>query len=229
MTGNRMNLSAQPGLSFYADAGKNNISDGLYVRSVFLGNYSSGKNHLETGIQNNLINGNNIILSGYRFNGSRDFKIKNSLFQVQAFLIWTASGKILQETNYGFSVSLMHKHFEVLTGTNFRTYSFRRKAIGDYDIEKDAAKIHENFNLIYSFSFNLKPLGYNWNAGLSLTNIDYFLINQETNPYVNLHGSYKVNSRACLFTELWYKNAGSFNMSTNYFGFVIRGGIKWNF
>ena len=35
-------------------------------------------------------------------------------------------------------------------GTSFRTYSFRKKAIDDYNIENGETKIHENFNLIYS-------------------------------------------------------------------------------
>ena len=224
-----MNVAAQPGLTFYTDAGKNTISDGLFIRSAFLGNYWSGKNQLKAGLQTNLINSNNIVLSGYCINGSRDFKIKRTLLEVQGFWLWTASSKILQETNYGITVSMKQKHFEVLIGTNFRTYSFRKKAIEEYKIEKDARKIHENLNLMYSFSYNLKPSDYRWNAGLTLTNLDYFLINQETNPYLNLHGSYKVSSPVSLFAEAWYKNAGSLNLSTNYFGFVIRGGLKWNF
>ena len=65
ITVNRMNLSAQPGLTVYADAGENTISDGLYIRSALLGHYRFGKNRLETGVQSNLINGNDIVLSGY--------------------------------------------------------------------------------------------------------------------------------------------------------------------
>jgi hypothetical protein len=224
-----INVSAQPGLTIYSDAGKNTISDGLFVRSAFLGNYSSGKSRLRGGFQTNLVNGNNVVLSGYFFNGSREFRLKSTALELNGFWLWTASSEILQETNYGCFLSMSQKHFEMKIGTNFRTYSFRRKAIGHYNIEEEATKIHENLNLMYSFSFNLKPSDYKWNAGLAVTNIDYFLINQETNPYVNLHGSYKVSSPVFLFAEAWYKNAGSLNMSTNYFGFVIRGGIKWNF
>ena len=224
-----MNVAAQPGFTLYADAGKNTISDGLFIRSALLGHYRSGKNQLEAGLQTNLYNGNNIVLSGYRINGSREFKIKNTLLVLNGFWLWTASTGLLQETNYGCSIAMKLKHFEMQIGTNFRTYSFRRKAIEDYNIDRDAEKIHENFNLMYSFSYNIKPSDSRWNTGLTVTNVDYFLINQETNPYVNLHGSYKVSSPVCLFAEAWYKNAGSFNMSTNYFGFVIRGGVKWNF
>ncbi len=96
-----MNLSAQPGLTLYADAGKNTISDGLFIRSALLGHYRSGKNQLEAGLQTNLYNGNNIVLSGYRINGSREFKIKNTLLELNGFWLWTASSELLQETNYG--------------------------------------------------------------------------------------------------------------------------------
>jgi hypothetical protein len=194
-----------------------------------LGHYRSGKNQLEAGVQTNLINGNNIVFSGYCINGSRKFSIKNTILELNGFWLWKASSKLLQESDYGCFVSMKQKHIEILLGTNFRTYGFRSMAIEEYNIEKDATKIHENFNLMYSFSYNLKPLDSRWNAGLTLTNTDYFLINQETNPYRNLHSSYHVSSPVCLFAEAWYKNAGSLNMNTNYFGFVIRGGVKWNF
>jgi hypothetical protein len=225
----RMNLSAQPGLSAYIDAGENTVSDGLFIRSALLGHYRSGKNQLEAGVQTNLINGNNIVLSGYCINGSREFRIKNTILELNGFWLWSASSELLKETNYGCFISMKQKHFEVLLGTNFRTYSFRRKAMLEFPISEDHSKIHENFNLMYSFSYNLKPYDSRWNAGLTLTNTDYFFINQETNPYINLHGSYNVSSPVRLFAEVWYKNAGSLNMSTNYFGFVIRGGVKWNF
>jgi hypothetical protein len=221
-------LSAQAGLTGYADAGKNTISD-FYVRSALFGHYRSGNNFLEAGVQTNLYNGNKIVLSGYRFNGSRNFNIKNTQFEVRGFWLWTASSEILKEINYGFALAVKPKHLELLVGTNFRTYSFRKKAMEIYPINEDASKIHEYFNLMYSISYNLKPSDFRWNAGLTVTNIDYFLINQETNPYLNLHGSFKVSSPVCLFAEAWYKNAGTLNTNTNYFGFVIRGGVKWNF
>lgn len=224
----RIDLCAQPGLSTYADAGKNTISD-LYLRASLFGCYRSGKNLLEAGVQTNLINGNNIILSGFRINGSRDFKIKNTHFEIRGFWFWTASSEILKEINFGCSALMKQKHLEMMIGTNIRTYSFRKKAIEIYDIEKDASKIHENFNLMYSISYNLKPADFKWNAGVALTNADNFLINQETNPYLNIHGSFKISSPVSLFAEAWYKNTGLLNTSTNYFGFVIRGGVSWNF
>ncbi len=222
-------VAAQPSLTIYADAAKNSVSDGLFIRSAFLGYYKAGNYQLKAGLQTNLVNANNITLSGYRIDGSRAFEIKNTRLGIHGFFLWTSATTILQETNYGCAFTMNRPHFDMLIGTNFRTYSFKRNALKDYGIENDEPKIHENFNLMYSFSYNLKPSDCKWNAGVTLTNIDNFMINQETNPYVNLKGFYKLSSAVCLFAEGWYKNAGVANICSNYFGFVIRGGVKWNF
>jgi hypothetical protein len=226
---NLMNGSAQPVLTIYGDARKNICSDDLLIRSALLGNYSFGNYHLKAGLQTNLIKDNNIFFSGYRFDGSRDFKIKNILLELNGFGLWTAASEILQEINYGCYIEMTTRHFEIQLGTNFRTYSFRNKAFRMYEIENVETKIHENFNLMYSFSYYLKPLNHKWNAGITLTNTDYFMINQETNPYVNLKGYFKIIKPVCLFAEAWYKDAGILNLNVNYFGFLIRGGIVWNF
>ena len=224
-----VNVFAQSGLTIYADVAKNSVSDGLFIRSAILGYYISGNYQLKAGIQTNLVNGNNVVVSGYRFEGSREFKIKNTLLGIHGFFLWTSATRILQETNYGCAFTINRPHFDLLIGTNFRTYSFKRNALKDYGIGNDETKIHENLNLMYSFSYNLKPSDNRWNAGVALTNVDYFMINQETNPYVNLKGYYKLSSPVCLFAEGWYKNAGVTNIFSNYFGFVIRGGVQWNF
>jgi hypothetical protein len=227
ITINRMNVSAQTGLTIYGDALKNIISEKSGIRSAVLGTFKYGRNQLDAGFQTNLINRNNTLLSGFYVNGSREFKIRNIPFTLNGFWLWIAPSQILKETDYGCSILMKQDHFEVKVGTNFRTYSFRKQAIDDYDINKEASKLHENFNLLYSFSYNLRPKASRWNTGLSITNSDYFLINQETNPYMNVHFSYKVSSPVCLFAEAWYKTAGAINMSINYFGYTLRVGMIW--
>jgi hypothetical protein len=165
--------------------------------------------------------------SHYSINGSREFRIKNFPLSVNGFWLWIAPSEILKETDYGCFISMKQKHFEMKIGTSFRTYGFRKKTIEDFPIENGETKIHEKFNTIYSFAYNLRPSYSRWNTGVTLTNIDYFLINQETNPYLNLHMSYKVSSPVKLFAEVWYKNAGFLNMSSNYFGYAIKIGLIW--
>lgn len=223
-----LSVDAQPVVTVYSDAGKNAYSDALFIRSAFLGNYRLGDYYIKAAIQTNLINDNDITMSGYRIEGSKEFKLKNTLFTVNGFGLWTSYSGILKETNYGCLLALKSGHFDVQLGTNFRTYSFRKDALKSLEIENVETEIHENFNLMYSFGYNLKPANHRWNAGLSITNIDIFMINQETNPFVNVKGFFKVSSPVHLFTEVWYKTSGTLNISSNYFGYLIRGGIIWN-
>jgi len=166
-------------------------------------------------------------MSGYLADGSREFRYKTFLLTINGFWLWIAPSQIMKETDYGCFVSMKLEHFEIKIGTSFRTYSFRKKAIDDYSIENGDTKIHESFNMIYSFVYNVRPSLNRWNAGVTLTNNDYFLINQETNPYMNVHFTYKVSSPVCLFAEAWYKNAGFLNMSINYFGYAVKVGLIW--
>jgi hypothetical protein len=222
-----MNLSAQPSLTIYADASKNILSEATTLRSVIIGAYQFGNSQVEAAFRTNLTNGNNTVMSGYFINGSREFRIKNFPFSVNGFWLWIAPSAILKETDYGCFISMKQEHFEMKLGTNFRTYSLRKKAIDEYNIENGETKIHENFNMMYYLTCNLRPSRSRWNVGLTLTDMDYFLINQETNPYMNVHFSYRVSSPVCLFAEAWYKNAGFLNMSSNYFGYAIKIGLTW--
>ena len=54
---------------------------------------------------------------------------------------------------------------------------------------------------MYRLSYYLKPADDKWNVCLSVTNIDYFVINQETNPVLNLSGLYKIKfTSKCLLS-----------------------------
>jgi hypothetical protein len=226
---NFFRLLAQPGLTAFTDFGESNVSRGLYVRSAINGHYTFGKNSVETGalfyLKNNIING----LSAYDLNVSRNLVIKGRTFQVNGFCLLTNFSEILRETNFGSTLKMRHNHFEIAIGTNFRTYAFSNKAIKEYGIDKNASKIHEKFNFMYSFAYYLKPTDNKWNVGLSMTNIDYFIINQETNPTFNLLGSYKLYKPVSAFMQVCYKRAGAMNLAVNYFGYFIRTGITWAF
>jgi hypothetical protein len=222
-------LTAQPGIRFYADAGKNNVSDGLFITSSAFGSYEFGKNRVEAGIQLDLKSNDHPLFSGYTVNASREQLIKGSLLSLQGFCTWTNYSEILRETNCGALFSMRHKRFELAVGTNFRTYAFNAGAVKEYDIDKAAVRFHENFNLMYSLSYYVKPTDDNWNAGLSVTNFDSFVINQGVNPALRLRGLYKPGSQVCLYAEAWYFTAGLLNMSMNHFGLLFKTGLSWNF
>ena len=222
-----INLLAQPRVTAYIDLGQTSVSNGLFIKTAGLAHYKFGKNIVETGFQLDFKSNNKNTFSGYNIKASRELRIKDFPFEVQGFYIWTPFSDILRETNWGVVLNMKRDHFVMRIGTNFRTFAFTQKAINHYDIET-SSKIHENWNLIYSFGYYIKSLDNNWNIGLSVTNIDYFIINQETNPVFYLRALYTLNSPISLFAESWYKSAGAFNLSVNYFGFFFRTGILWD-
>jgi len=221
------NLIAQPQASAYTDMGKTSVSDGFYIKTAGLAHYQFGKNRVETGFQLDLKSNSENVFSGYNIKASREVQIKNFSFEVQGFYIWTPFSDILRETNLGLLLHVKRNHFIIKLGTNFRTFAFTQNAIKYYEL-KEGTKIHEYWNILYSFSYYLKPIENYWNIGLSMTNIDHFIINQETNPVFNLRALYEVSSPINLFAESWYKSAGAFNLSVNYFGFFFRTGIIWD-
>jgi hypothetical protein len=223
-----LRLASQTVMSVYSDIGKNNVSEGIFIKSATMGYYKSGKYSLEAGFQTELKNNNKKGFSGYTMNAARSFMIKEIPLELKGFYTRTFPTQLLEETNWGTILKISQKHFEMSIGTNFRSYNFRPRTADIYEINNKNNKVHEIYNIMYSFSYNLKPSDNNWNVGLSVSNIDHFIINQETNPVFNLNGSYKLNSRICLNIQAWYKYAGVTNLELDHFGYFFRTGIIWN-
>lgn len=218
---------AQSGLSVYTDAGKNNVSHGGFINSAILGYYKYGKNKVSVGFQTDLKNYNNGF-SGFTLNASRIVSIKNNPIDLKAFYTRTYPTAIFAETNWGILLQINHKRFEAVIGSNFRTFSFSQQAVNEYEISKKNSKVHEIYNLMYKCSYYLKPTDNDWNVCLSVTNIDYFLINQETNPVLNILGMYKLSSPVSVYLQAWYKCSGATNLELNHFGYFFRAGIVWD-
>jgi len=222
-----INAFSQAKITLFTDVGSTNVTDEYFLKSATIGQYSFGKNQVEAGFLFNLKTTDENSFGGYQLLASRDFKIKNRPFKIQGFWLQTIYSDLLRETNWGTAISIQMKHFGATLGTEFRTYAFRDDAIRTYGIEDGAAKLKEPFNFIYSLTYNLKPPENRWNAGLSITNFDYFTVNQETNPIFSLKGSYKFKGPISLVTEAWYETSGVFNLYANYYGFYFRTGIIW--
>ena len=217
---------AQPVVICSFEVGDNNSAESYYLKSNALVQYRFGKNMAEAGVLMNIKNTEQYFFPAYRLMAAREFAIREFPFAVQAFWVQTADDEMLRETNWGFGVSKEWKHIGLVLGTNRKIYAFRNNAIETYNIEKDAEKIKEPFSLLYSLSYFFKPIGNSWNMGLAVTNFDYFLYNQETNPIFNLNGYYKLNSNISLFTQVWFEPSGIFNINACYFGYYVRTGIK---
>ena len=220
-------MQAQLTLSAYIDAGDNNVSEGLYIKSSALGEYQINKFRIEGGAQFDLKNAGSNFLSGGRLIVAREFSIKKFQFETQGLFMYDPFSPLVHESNWGVLINIPREHFNYKLGTEFKTYHITNKAENDYNITSNK-KLNENRNLIYLVKYVLKPPDHKWNAGASITNTDHFLINQETNPMVNIEGRYAISSPLTLYVESWYKSAGSLNISANYFGFFFRTGIIWN-
>lgn len=221
------NLEAQVALSTFIDIGENNVSEGIYVKSSVLGAYQFGETKITAGSQFNLKSNSTNALAGISINVAQEFTIKEFQFEVAGLFLCNPFSEVMHESNWGVLVNVKRTHFMYKLGTSFRTYRITKKASENYDIESNKS-LHENWNLMYLVGCNLKPMDSNWNLGVTLTNIDHFLINQETNPMVYLRGTYDVKSSLRLYMETWCKSAGSLNISANNFGFFFRTGVKWN-
>jgi hypothetical protein len=222
-----MDLSAQFRTSSFADLGQNVSSEGLFIKIADLTSYQLGKNKLEGGVQIDLLSNTYRFFSGFNFNFSREWSIKSFPIETRAFFILTPFSDILRESNWGILFGIYRDHFTIKIGTEFRTFAYNHHAENSYDVDK-GTRIHENWNIMYSFSGYVKPIDNKWNIGLSLTNADHFIINQEINPFLNLRFDYKFNSTLQAYCETWYESAGALNLDVNYFGFFIRTGIIWD-
>ncbi len=224
MLGNH--LTAQTRGLGYVDMGSNNVSEGLTLKTAALVQYQFGRNSIEAGLQLDLKSDNSHVFSGYSLSYSRNLQVKEFPFQLQGFCIWTPYSGLLRETNWGILLSGSKNHFSLQLGNEFRSIVFTQRATELYGYSKDD-RIRENWNLVYTIEFHMKPVEYQWNIGLAVTNMDHFLMNQETNPFFRIRGQYGLGSTLDLFMDAWYKSAGAFNLSVNYFGFFIRTGVAW--
>lgn len=219
-------LEAQIRLGAYIDAGDNNVSDGFYCKTALSGSYQLGRNRVEGGCQFDLKSNSTNFLTGTILNFTREFSVKDFDFEIQGLFMDNFFSELVHELDWGALAIIERKHFTCKLGTEFRTYHITRQASEDYDIESNK-NLHENWNIMYLLGYNLKPIDNKWNVGISITNIDHYLINQEINPMFYLRGKYDISSPLTLFAESWYKSAGMLNISATYFGFFIRTGLIW--
>lgn len=221
-------IRAQVQLESYFDVGSNNVSEGVFIKNIYRGNYQYQKYSIESGLQFDWFSNNPNTLTGVDIIGSREFLVNNFTFDAKGFFMLNRFSDIAHETNWGVKLETkILDHFVCALGTNFKSYKINSNARDEYNIGKSNSTLNENFNLLYLLSAYLKPHTHKWNIGVSITNIDYYIINQSTNPVFNLQGNYNVKPQLNLFMEAWYKQAGILNINANYFGYFFRGGVKW--
>lgn len=211
----------------FTDFGANNVSDGMYWKAGDILTLSFGSNNVEAGFQFDMAGGRERKFSGFGVSYSRQLQVSQVPLEVSGFYIMSPFSDILREYNTGVALSLQSMQFSFLLGTNFRTYAYNKSAIEQYGLET-STRLQEKWNLTYNISYQIKPTENRWNLILGITNLDIFLINQETNPMLRITGTYEHSGKLRFFLDGVYKQAGMFNINVHYFGFVLRPGIIWH-
>ena len=220
-------LPAQWEFSTHFDAGEHNASNGLYVRNGSSAAYEFGETKFTGRMQIDLKSSLPYVLTGVAFDISHAFRVGEFPLSASGFFMYNRFSELLFETAGGLLAHIERDHFHAKLGTGFRSFRLTPAAIEITGEDSDPA-LSENWNMVYSLGYQIKPADHPWNAGIALTNLDHFLMNQETNPMLYVHGNYEVIPDLDLFMEAWYKHAGVFNISANYFGFFFRTGVIWN-
>jgi hypothetical protein len=214
-------------LPAYLELGQSNISDGIFLKSALLPTYEFGKYTAQAGIRFDIVSNNENVMSGLSLMGSRIFMIRSFPLDVKGLFIRTAYSGVIHENKWGLLLNSQTKHFRIGLGTNFRTLALNNEEAKSLN-DSINTSVHENWNMLYKFSYYIKPIGNKWNIYLSVTNIDYFNISQETNPIFKIGALYDLSLPVTFFIDSSYQSAGILNMNIEYFGFFIKTGIIWN-
>ena len=81
---------AQFSVSMYLDAGKNNVSEGLYVKTAAIGEYKFGKNRAGGGVQFDVRSPGTNFLSAASLNIGREVSIKNFPFEIEGLFHYSS-------------------------------------------------------------------------------------------------------------------------------------------
>ena len=198
------------------------------MKNAIRSGYQYRNYKIEAGIQLDYISNNPNTITGLDIIGSGEFNINKFPFDIKGFFMINRFSDLLYETNQGVLIETRKpEHFLIELGLNFKSYKINLDAREEFNINKSRSKLNENYNLMYLITAYLMPHTHDWNIGISLTNVDYYIINQSTNPVFNLQFNYKLKSNLAMNIDAWYKQAGILNINANYFGYFFRGGIKW--
>jgi len=129
--------------------------------------------------------------------------------------------------NTGLKINYAVKKWEFLLGNNFNIYRFTDNAAQIYVITENQYLV-EAANLMYSVKYYFWQTANPWNLYLNITNFERFIIEQEMNPMLNLGFIWQKNDKwPQIFVDYWYQTAGLNNIRVNYFGWLLRTGVKW--
>lgn len=219
-------LNAQVEPELFIDIGEHNASSGLFVNTGLYSSYTFGRNKIGAGTLFDIKPDAEKNFKASFADISHEFKIKELNFDANAFFMYNSFSNIVLEYNWGLALGLNYENFKFKLGTFSKIYSITSYAITEFEID-DHYNFSENFGIVYYIGYQLKPDENAFNISAAITNLDYFLVTQTTNPMLNVRYKQNLSTDLMWFAEAWLKTSGSFNLSINYFGFLARTGLKW--
>ena len=219
---------SQLSVTSYMETGKNAVYSNSYFNYSVLPSCELWDMKLESGFSWTFASQKENRFEGYFIQTSRDiYAFKRSSFGLTGLYLWKPFSSELREVNWGLMITCSYRHFQFILGNNHRTYRYSYKSRNLNEFSRESSKITEPWNLVYEIQYSLNSSEKPWNLAMSLSNIDHFLINQETNLMYHLEANYLIVNNVNMFLEIWYKSAGMFNMKVNHFGYSFRLGAQW--
>ncbi len=217
-------LYAQKTLIISTEAGENYSTNGFY--SEVLGGFSyqvdeNWKASVFTGLY---LNNSYLMLKGLKSTVSRSLTLKDKPLNIELFYLWKPFSERVEEHNAALILSRRSQKFDYSLGLYSRTFNIRNKY---YNTGNFNSKSHtEPLNLMYHLSYYLiENEQLKWQIGFGT--YDSFIIQQETNPMFLSALNYQLNEKLILDFNLGYIQSGLLNIRVNYYGFYLRGGIRW--
>ncbi len=227
-----MFLHSQENINFnvFAESGDKITENGVYFHSAGILDVEAGPWIFQAGMLNPWVDE---LKSGYGasvFKAGRKISISKRLeTQAHVFYYNRLASDIIREENAGVMLTAELEHWEFALGNNSRRYVLRKDYRNTVQLSDSAdAKIYEWRNVMYRISYEIKSKEDPWNLRFGVTNYDYFIINQGTNPMLFSEFDYSPNNLLQFRISVCYKGAGSMNLQADYFGFFLRGGVIWN-
>lgn len=213
-------LTAQSRLNTYVETGKNAVSFGQYAD---LGaDYSTSIKDWNMGalVALHFTHAGDYLLKGAKLDLSRDIIVRNRHFELGAFYQWRPFSALVSEWNLGLLTSHKTEEFLFQLGANTRVYQ-----LGDNN-EGPSSRVWEKMNLMYRIQYE-HPFSEQWRMRVAVANFDHLLIQQESNPLLIAGVDYAAQPDTEVYLDLGYLQAGLMNIRVNYFGYFLRGGVRW--
>jgi len=220
--------SSQPSVMSYIEAGQNNIFSRGYFSHSILSSYDLNHDSFNAGMIYSFGGDRENYFGGYSLGYTRSFSVFKQSFAATGYYLWVPFSHELRQTNWCLALNYNLPHFRFTLGNNYRTYRFSKAFIRSDANPSGDYRIIEPGNFIYSFQYRIKREDNIWNLMFSLTNNDYFMIEQETNPMILMKGTYKFMDNLTSFMDAGYKSAGLLCIKVDYFGYFFRLGLKWD-